>query len=101
MSALKIPAEEFQRRVIIDLLAEDHAADPAEALNVWILSAALADFGQDVTADQVDNQVDWLAGEGLVEIACELAPRTVRVTGKGTSVAAGKLAVEGVAPRPD
>lgn len=97
MNGSEEPDAPLRRRIIIDLLAPERP----RAHNVHVLSAALAGLGEDVPAGQVDELLDWLAGEGLVEIACEREPRTARATEKGASAAAGQLAVEGVAPRPE
>ena len=97
MPVLQRAAIEYRRRVIIDVLDSERG----HAHNVHVLSAVLAEFGEEVPTGEVDELLDWLVGEGLVEIACEWEPRTARVTEKGASVAAGRLAVEGVARRPD
>ena len=84
---------EFQRRCIVDLLA----ADPTDALNIHILSAALTNFGQDVQVDGMVSHTNWLVEAGLAEVVHGGPPIVLRVTDRGQAVAAGRIAVDGVA----
>ena len=84
---------EFQRRCIVDLLGED----PDFGHNIFILSEALADLGQDVQVDQMVAHANWLTEAGLVEIVHRTPPMVLRVTDRGRRVAAGKINVSGVA----
>lgn len=92
-TSLKQAAVEFQRRCMIDLLA----ADPADAINTHILRDALAQFGQDVRADEMAALADWLAEAGLAEFVHKGPPLVLRVTARGEDVAAGRIHIDGVA----
>ena len=93
MSLLKRLKAEFQRRVIIDLLADD----PTDALSVHLLSAALANFGQDVLIGEMIAHANWLAGEELVDVVHRGHPMVLRIADRGRAVAEGSIHVDGVA----
>ena len=92
LTAKQLKAE-YQRRCIVDLLADD----PDFGHNVHILCSALAELGQDVRVDEMVDHASWLAQAGLVEIVHRTPPMVVRVTDRGRHVAAGQINVSGVA----
>ncbi len=96
MNAAQRLAVEFERRVIVDLLA----AERGHGHNVHVLSDALARFGRDVPAGDVVAHANWLAEAGLVTIVRRDPPMVLRIAARGEHVASGRIAVDGVADRP-
>ena len=96
MNRLQELAAEFQRRVIVDLLAGERG----HGHNVHVLRHCLAEFGQDVSAGDVIGHANWLAEAELVEIVHRGPPMVLRIAERGTHVAAGRFQVDGVADRP-
>ena len=96
MNALQQLGDEFERRVIVDLLA----AERGHGHNVQVLSDALARFGRDVPPGDVVDHANWLAEAGLVKIVRRDPPMVLRIAPRGEHVAEGRIAVDGVADRP-
>ena len=85
-----------RRRMIVDLLD----VDAQHAHSAYILSSALRDLGEgSACIEETEGHLEWLAGVGLIETASKEMPVTLaRITDRGRGVAAGRIAVEGVAP---
>ena len=100
MSMSDCPKVEFQRRVIVDLLAGERGHEH----NVNVLRSVLAEIARGVgrtdggvPVAEAEDAVRWLAGEGVVEIVREDPLLVARVTDRGAAVAEGNLSIQGVA----
>ena len=83
----------LRRLMVVQLLAQD----PDNGHNIYILRSALADLAQNVTASEMASLADWLAAAGLVTFLTRDPPPVLRVTDQGLALAAGRIAVRGVA----
>ncbi|WP_336973477.1 hypothetical protein [Sphingobium aromaticiconvertens] len=79
------------RRAILDLLN-----DIGGEQNDDYLVVLLSDLGHRIARRDIATQMDWLAGERLIEVE-ELGPYKVgRILSDGRDIAEGRLVVEGV-----
>jgi hypothetical protein len=79
------------RRAILDLVE-----DTGGELNDEVLTILLNELGHRVARLDVRNEIDWLAGEGLLIVEELEAFKVVRSTVNGRDVANGLLRYEGV-----
>ena len=96
----------FQRRVtaslrltLLHVLVESERAG-APDVGADIQRSAVADFGHRPSRAELDRQIRWLAGEGLVSVRGLDHLVTATITPRGADVAFGREHVDGVR-RPD
>ena len=92
MTRLEVLRVEYRRRLIVDMLGQS----PDASLSTSIMRSGMADFGEDVRADEMTALADWLAAAGLVEFVHKGPPLVLRLTDRGRHLAAGRITADGV-----
>ncbi len=82
-----------QRLIILQVMAGD--AD--YALNNGILQRVLAEFGHGVSLEKTDQEINWLAAQGLVTVEdMGMGLRVAKLTRRGLDLVKGYEVVQGV-----
>ncbi len=80
------------RRTVLSLLAQDTDYTLSDSL----LLMAFDEMRKNVTADQLNNQINWLKEQGFVTIQSGLGFKSITLTDYGLDIATGKSRVVGV-----
>ncbi len=81
-------------RRLVELRLLDEA--PGGKANTYVLATGLRAMGHDCSQDQVETDAAWLAEQGLVKVEELDNVRIVKLTSRGSDVAAGRARVPGV-----
>ncbi|MCK9385083.1 MAG: ArsR family transcriptional regulator [Nevskia sp.] len=92
MSSFRKMIIEEARLVMLRLLSEQAEYQS----NSSILDRALDEFGLNLSRDQVDSELAWLAEQGLVTTDRVLSITRATLTLRGLDVAQGQASVPGV-----
>lgn len=84
--------EEDRRLVILRALEED----PGYSMNESVIQSVLASFGHRVGRDRVQQDLAWLAEQGLVKLELVISVQVATLTARGADAATGRSRVPGV-----
>lgn len=83
---------EDRRLAILDFLLKA----PGGQLNIPVVQSALKSLGHQITRNELDEEVVWLADRGLLIRDYEGPVQILTITERGADVAGGILRVEGI-----
>ncbi len=80
------------RRTVLSLLAQDTDYTLSDSL----LLLAFDEMSKRITADQLDNQIEWLVAQGFVTVKSGLGFKSVTLTDYGLDIATAKGRAVGI-----